>query len=134
MVDIGLRDVIYHASPVGNSTGPADTVDVVYFHRTVRCATCLRAEEWTRYTVETHFAAELSSGKVTFQSIDYQDKGNNDIVERYRAYRLQLFINAIQDGTDHIEEATDLYTLLHNKEAFVTALKSKIDERLNGES
>jgi hypothetical protein len=120
--------------PSNNSTGPAERVEVVYFHRTVRCVTCLRAEEWTRYTVETHFADELASDKVTLQSIDYQDEANANIVEKYDAYGSQLFINTVQDGTDHIEQATDLYPLLYSKEAFVNALKSKIEKCLNGET
>ena len=120
--------------PSNNSTGPADRVDVVYFHRTQRCPTCIHAEELTRYTVETHFKDELASGKVTFQSIDLQDSKNTAIVEKYGAYGSQLFINTIKDGTDHIEEATDLYVLIHNDKAFVTALKSKIEKSLNGET
>jgi hypothetical protein len=84
--------------------------------------------------VETHFADELASDKVTLQSIDYQDEANANIVEKYDAYGSQLFINTVQDGTDHIEQATDLYPLLYSKEAFVNALKSKIEKCLNGET
>jgi hypothetical protein len=120
--------------PSNNSTGPADRVDVVYFHRTVRCPTCIHAEELTRYTLETYFAAELASRKLTFQSIDVQDSENAAIVQKYDAYGSQLFINTIKDGTDHIEEATDLYVLIHYDNEFVTALKSKIEKCLNGET
>lgn len=131
--------VAYGTSPAtppasDNSSGPADRVDVVYFHRTSRCPTCIHAEELTRDTLETYFKDELASGKVTFQSIDVQDSNNADIVEKYGAYGSQLFINTIKDGTDHIEEATDLYVLIHNDKAFVTALKSKIEKSLNGET
>ena len=117
-----------------NSTGPADRVDVVYFHRTQRCSTCIHAEELTRDTVETHFADELASGKLTFQSIDVQDSNNAAIVNKYGAYARQLFINTVKDGTDHIEQATDLYPLIFNDEAFVETLKSKIEKSLNGET
>lgn len=120
--------------PSNNSTGPADRVDVVYFHRTVRCPTCIHAEELTRYTLETYFVDELDSRKLTFQSIDVQDSENAAIVQKYDAYGSQLFINTIKDGTDHIEEATDLYVLIHYDNEFVTALKSKIEKCLNGET
>jgi disulfide oxidoreductase YuzD len=120
---------------VGNqSSGLADRVDVVYFHRTQRCSTCIHAEELTRYTVETHFADELASGKLTFQSIDVQDSNNAAIVTKYGAYARQLFINTVKDGADHIEQATDLYPLIFNDEAFVETLKSKIEKSLNGET
>lgn len=131
--------VAYGTSPAtppasNNSSGPADRVDVVYFHRTQRCATCLHAEELTRYTVETYFADELASDKLTFQVINVEDEKNADIVEKYGAYGSQLFINTVKDDTDHIEQATDLYPLIHNDEAFVTALKNKIEKSLKGET
>jgi hypothetical protein len=116
------------------SSGLADRVDVVYFHRTQRCSTCIHAEELTRDTVETHFADELASGKLTFQSIDVQDSNNAAIVNKYGAYARQLFINTVKDGTDYIEQATDLYPLIFNDEAFVETLKSKINKSLKGEA
>ena len=116
------------------SSGLADRVDVVYFHRTQRCSTCIHAEELTRDTVETHFTDELASGKLTFQSIDVQASNNTAIVNKYGAYARQLFINTVKDGTDHIEQATDLYPLIFNDEAFVETLKSKIEKSLNGET
>jgi len=53
--------------PSDTSSGPADRVEVVYFHRAQRCYSCIHAEEGIRYTVETYFADELASGKVTFE-------------------------------------------------------------------
>jgi len=117
-----------------NSSGPADRVDVVYFHRTSRCPTCIHAEELTRDTLETYFKDELASRRLTFESIDVQDSNNAAIINKYGAYGSQLFINTVKDGTDHIEEATDLYSLIWNDRAFVTALKSKIEKSLNGET
>jgi hypothetical protein len=120
--------------PSGNSTGPADRVDVVYFHRTQRCSTCIHAEELTRHTLETYFADELDSGKLTFQSLDLQNSNNAAIVNKYGAYGSQLFINTVRDDADHIEQATDLYPLVYKDEAFVKSLKSKIEQSLGGET
>jgi hypothetical protein len=120
--------------PSNNSSGPADRVDVVYFHRTQQCYSCRYAEEGTNYTVKTYFADELASGKLTFQSIDVQDEANADIVEKYGAYGSQLFLNAIKDDTDHIEQVTDIWLAIGNDEAFVEVVKSKIEESLSGET
>lgn len=117
-----------------NSSGPADRVDVVYFHRTVRCYSCQYAEAGTNYTVETYFADEMASGKLTFQSVDVQDEANADIIEKYGAYGSQLFINTVKDGTDHIEQVTDIWYVLGNDEAFVEVVKNKIEKSLNGET
>ena len=116
------------------SSGPADRVEVVYFHRTQRCYSCRYMEAAANYTVETYFADELASGKVTFQSINVEDEANADIVQKYHASYLSLYINTVKDGTDHIEEATEVYLLIGSDEAFVKALKSKIEKSLNGEA
>jgi len=130
--------VAYGTSPAtppasNNSSGPADRVEVVYFHRTQQCYSCRYAEEGTRYTLETYFKDELASGKVTFQSIDVQDSKNAAIVNKYGAYGSQLFINTIKDGSDHIEQVTDIWLVLGDDEAFVEIVKSKIEKSLKGE-
>jgi hypothetical protein len=117
------------------SSSPADRVDVVYFHRTQRCYTCLYAEEQTRYTLETYFKDELASGNVTFQVINVEDEANADILEKYNnpSY-LTLCINTVRDGTDHIEQVTDIWLVIGNDEAFVKIVKDKIEESLAGEA
>jgi len=117
-----------------NSSGPGERVEVVYFHRTQQCYSCRYAEEETRYTVETYFNDELASGKLTFQSIDVQDSKNAAIIEKYGAYTSSLFINTIKDGTDHIEQVTDIWLVIGDDEAFVEVVKSKIEKGLNGET
>ena len=117
-----------------NSTGPADRVDVVYFHRTQQCYSCRYAEEGTNYTVTTCFADELASGKLTFQSLDVQDSQNAAIVQKYGAYGSQLFINTVEDGTDHIEQVTDIWLVIGQGEAFVEVVKDRIERTLNGET
>ena len=119
--------------PSDTSLGPADRVDIVYFYSTPRCSRCIYAENQTRYTVETCFADELASGKVTFQVLNVQDEENAAIVNKYRAYTSSLFINTIRDGTDHIEEVTYIWLLLDDHEAFVEAVRSKIEKSLKGE-
>jgi hypothetical protein len=134
-----LLVVVYRTSPAtppasNNSSGPADRVDVVYFHRTQRCVKCIYAEEGTNYTLETYFGDELASRKVTFQVINVEDEENADIVEKYGAYGSQLFINTIKDGSDHIEHVTDIWLAIGDDEAFVEIVKSKIEKSLSGEA
>jgi len=114
------------------SFAPADRVEVVYFHRTQRCYSCLYVEASTRYTVETYFEDELASGKVTFEVFNVEDKENATIVKKYGAFTSSLFTNAIKDGTDHIEEATDVYFLIGNDKAFVEGVRGKIEKSLKG--
>lgn len=139
---VGVGYVVSNALPAtddgqpnsNNSTGPADRVDVVYFHRTQRCYSCRYMEDAARYTLETHFADELASGKVTFQVFNVEEQENADIVEKYQSSYLSLYINTVKDGADHIELAAELYPLIGKDEAFVETLKNKIDKSLTGEA
>ena len=119
--------------PSDTSSGPADRVEVVYFHRAQRCYSCIHAEEGIRYTVETYFADELASGKVTFKVINVADEENAAIVNKYGAYTSSLFINTVRDGADHIEEVTDIWLFLGNDEVFTEVVKNKIEKSLEGE-
>ena len=115
----------------GNSSVPADRVDVVYFHFTQRCSTCVHAENMTLYTLETYFADELANGKVTFQSINMEDQANADIVAEYNSPSyLALCINTVTNGTDNIEEVTDIWYV--GDEEFVDILKNDVDQSLAG--
>ena len=114
------------------SSVPADSVEIVYFHRTQRCYSCRYAEAGIRYTLETYFEDELASGKLTFKAVSVEDKGNATIVKKYGAFTSSLFINAMKDGTDHIEEVTEIWFVLGNDEAFVEVVRDKIEKSLKG--
>lgn len=109
-----------------------DRVDVVYFHRTNRCRSCIYAETGIRYTLETYFQKEMSSGKLTFKSVDVQDASSAAIAEKYGAYASQLFINTVTGDTERIEHVTEIWQLIGNDEAFCLAVKNKVMQALEG--
>lgn len=114
-------------------TPPSDKtswVEVVYFHRSNRCNGCIYAEDATNYTIQTYFGAELASGELVFKVYDLQDEANAKSVEKYAAHSSSLFINEIKNGTDQIEEITDIWTKLGRDEAFIEVIKTAIDEHL----
>ena len=101
------------------------------FTFTLHSATCVHAENMTLYTLETYFADELANGKVTFQSINMEDQANADIVAEYNSPSyLALCINTVTNGTDNIEEVTDIWYV--GDEEFVDILKNDVDQSLAG--
>ena len=101
-------------------------VDVVYFHRTKQCYSCVYAEEQTFYTLEKYFADELRSGMVTFQSVDVQNPDNAEIIEKCGAYTSQLFIITITDDSEHIEHVEEIWKLIGKDEDFSNLVKDKM--------
>jgi hypothetical protein len=59
-------------------------VTVYYFHTHVRCPACRMVEASSRSAVESKYSEELISGRIGWQSIDYQSPGNQHYVEEYQ--------------------------------------------------
>jgi hypothetical protein len=113
-----------------SSIGPADKIEVIDFHRTVRCDSCVWVGEVSRKTVEFYFKDELASGKVTFQEIDVQKPENAALAKKFKATGSSLYLNYIKDGTDHIVEASRIYPYVGNEAKFVPGLKTMIADGL----
>ncbi len=105
-------------------------VEVVYFHRSNRCNGCIYAEDATNYTIKTYFGAELASGELVFKIFNLEDEANAEFVKKYEAHSSSLFINQINNGTDQIEEITDIWTKLGRDEAFIEVVKTAIGDHL----
>lgn len=56
-------------------------IEVYYFHRTNRCATCNAIEKVVKETLDTEYAKEFKSGDITFNSVDYQSETENAYVK-----------------------------------------------------
>ena len=112
----------------------ANRVDVIYFHRTIRCHSCLYSEAQIRATLNEYFAEELESGRITFLSVDVQNKDNATIIEKYGAYGPQLFINVLKGDTESIEEVQEFWDFIDDDEGFSRLIIDKVNEALEGAS
>lgn len=59
-------------------------VTVTYFTTQVRCASCMRIEEWTRQAVDARFSDEIDSGRVDFRMVYIDNPANENFVEDYQ--------------------------------------------------
>ena len=113
---------------------PSDKVKVVYFHRPHRCEACIFAEQRISYIVNTFFEDELQSGKLTFEVYDLGGKNNAATASKYGAIGTQLFINAIEDGVDHIRHIHEIWYwgCIDNESVFEETVKNVIQKALYG--
>jgi hypothetical protein len=65
-------------APAANpAPAPASgTFIAYYFHRTMRCPTCLAIERNSKEAVEKRFAADLKSGRLTWRAVNIEEAGN----------------------------------------------------------
>ncbi len=116
-----------------SSTAHADRVDVIYFHRTERCESCLWTGNAVGWTVRTYFADELASGRLTYREVDVQKAENAALAQKYRATGPSLFLSFVKDGKESIVQASDTYPFIGNTERFSDKLRSRIASGLGVE-
>lgn len=61
---------------MGESDASNTKVIAYYFHRTVRCPTCLSIEQQAHEAVETAYSEELNSGKLEWHAVNIEEEGN----------------------------------------------------------
>jgi len=106
-------------------------IEVLDFHSTHRCMTCNAIEANTKYTLNTYFANEMKSDKITFQVINVDEKENEKIAEKFEASGTSLILNVIKNGKETQINLTDFAFMNGNdQEAFSKELKAKIDTEL----
>jgi hypothetical protein len=109
----------------------SNVIEVIDFHSTHRCMTCNAIEANTKYTLETFFADELQSGKITFKVINVDLKENESIAQAYEAYGTSLFLNVVINGAANKIDLTEFaFTNGNDKDTFSSELKAKLENEL----
>jgi len=70
----------------------AQQVEVLDFHNTHRCKTCVKIENTTLEIIQQEFAKELREGKIVFRTIDVDEAKNAKIAEQFEAAGTALWI------------------------------------------
>lgn len=106
---------------------PAEKVEVFLFHRTQRCATCIAIGKLSGQTVEERFSEEIKNGKIVFREVNIDEPQNKELAEKFQAGGSSLFINAIREGSDNIEEDLEVWRLTGDEAVFKNYLARKIN-------
>jgi hypothetical protein len=110
---------------------PKNRIEVIDFHTTHRCKTCLKIENNAKKLLLSTYKKQMNSGKISFQTINIDKKENYKMAERYEAAGSALFINVIKNGKEtHIDLTDFAFMNAFNDEKFAKELKTKIDKQL----
>ena len=81
----------------------AGTIQVYYFHGSIRCETCVSVDENTHQYLKELFPDSMDNGDIIFKSINIDKNERPDLVEKYQIYgQTLLFImgDTVVDKTD----------------------------------
>ncbi|MCU0652953.1 MAG: nitrophenyl compound nitroreductase subunit ArsF family protein [Candidatus Pacebacteria bacterium] len=106
---------------------PAEKVEVFLFHRTQRCTTCIAIGKLSGQTVQEEFGPEVLSGKAVFREVNIDEPENKALAEKFHASGSSLFINAIRNGSDNIQEDAQVWGLTGDAEAFKNYLAGQLN-------
>jgi hypothetical protein len=108
------------------------TLDVYYFHRTDRCATCMSIEENTKNALDTYFSDELKEGTIRFYSICYEGDTDQEAIEKYKADAPGLYLTKVKKGKETTKDVTDFAfnNSLHHGDKFKEGLRDRINNLL----
>ncbi|PIV00819.1 hypothetical protein COS55_02755, partial [Candidatus Shapirobacteria bacterium CG03_land_8_20_14_0_80_40_19] len=71
-----------------------------------------------------------ASGKIVYKDIDGELKENQEIVVKYQARGSSLFVNAIRDEQDNIEEDVTVWRLINSESQFISYFENKLSSLL----
>lgn len=106
--------------------GRAEKIEVIHFHGNQQCWSCVAVGEYALKTIKEKFPEEYKSGKIVFKDINGELPANKDMVIKYQASGSSLFINAIKDGKDNIEEDVNVWRYIYNEAQFVGYFENKL--------
>jgi len=106
-------------------------IQVLNFHSTHRCVTCKRITKNTEHVLRTNFAEQVNAGVITFSKLNVDQKLNEQIAEKYKAFGTALFLSVTSKGEETIINLTDLaYMKSKNLKVYTRALSEIIRQQL----
>jgi hypothetical protein len=115
------RDVDSGETPAASRREEITDVKVIvyYFHRTVRCPTCLAIEEQARKAVETGYEEELAAGKLEWHAVNIEEPGNEHFEDDFGLSTSSLVLVEMKgDEVVRWKDLAKVWELVHEEPAF----------------
>lgn len=109
-----------------NLPSDAEKIEVLHFHATKQCISCINIGKFTKTTIQEKFPDEFKSGKIVFKEVNIDLLENYKIAQDYKVSGSALFINAIKNGQDNKEEDTMVWRLVTNETQFKDYFETKL--------
>ncbi len=129
------NDIFENSVSFEKEVKPECQMMVYYFHRTVRCPTCLEIENLTQRTLQTNFYEILKEGIIEWHAINMEDASNQPFVERYRLTAPSLIFVRMKNGRQtQWKNLEGIWNNVEVPEYFFNFITTEIDNYLNSTS
>ena len=108
----------------------ADKIEIVHFHGTQQCWSCVTVGDYALKTIKEKFPEEYKSGKITYQDVNSELTENQELVKKYQSRGSSVFFNIITDDQDHIIEDVTVWRLVNNESRFIEYFAGKLNSYL----
>ena len=116
-----------------NTSSSVEKVEIIHFHGTNQCSSCIAVGALAEKTVNTYFSDELESGKITFAHINTELAINKDLVTKYGVNSASLWIGVYDENGFHKEMNANVWYKINNETDYMRYLKGIIEKRLVGD-
>jgi hypothetical protein len=109
-----------------SSAPEGGAVIAYYFHGNVRCPTCRSIEAYAHEAVETGFADQLASGRLTWKVVNYEAAGNEHFAEDYKVIFPTVVLVRTSGASEKEWKNLDrVWELVDDKDAFLEYVRSE---------
>lgn len=107
------------------------SIKVVKFEPNKPCQGCTNLGNFANETIRKQFPEDYESGKITYETINFQDPKNRQLVEKYKVTGSSLYITVINEDEEEIIDANDMWNYVWKKEEYIDVFKNKLEEIRN---
>ncbi|MFH1864924.1 MAG: nitrophenyl compound nitroreductase subunit ArsF family protein [Candidatus Eisenbacteria bacterium] len=109
-----------------------DRVVVYYFHRTLRCDTCLKFEAYTDEALSSCFTEELDDGELEWRVANLDDPGSEHFVDDYHITENSVVVVEFRGGEQREWANLDaIWGFVGDKPTFLSYIRSEVEASLS---
>ncbi len=113
--------------PVPESPRPDRTVTAYYFHGTVRCATCMKIEAYSREVIDAAFAGPLADGALVWRPVNVDEPEHRHFLQDYQLVTRSLVLSETSGGVQQRWKNLErVWELVRDKQAFTDYVQSEV--------
>lgn len=110
----------------------ASSIEVYYFHTSMRCSSCHKIQQFTEEALQEGFPGELESGEIEYQVINVEEPANKHYVEDYGLYTKSVVLSLQKEGKEvEYKNLDKIWQLLNNKKQFISYVQSETKSLLD---